>query len=228
MKTTLIFSFSDIGKNERLFRHAKKLATNKNMKVILVGFDISDIPLKIMRIPNISIRYFFPFLYKFSFLQTILWPIQFLFYFIQMIGIAVNISSLNRVFSTTTFYFIETFCGIIISKIHHSILVFDISNFTWYENQITSIITKKMLSYSHFLICPTHSIEVVLKLAGFTPFLIPNVPEMTSLLTEKVQHKINDFLNVDSSSYLIAVPILEFDRDKFKILENAAYYLKNS
>lgn len=227
MKTALLFSFSDIGKNERMLRYSKHLVTKKNMKVILVGYDISDIPKKIKKLPNLSIRYIFPFLYKRYFLQTLLWPFQFIYYLIQMIGIAVNISSLNLVISTTTFYFIETICGIIVSKIHHSILIYDISIFSWYDHQITSFITKKLFSYGNFLICPTHSIEVVLKLAGFRPFMIPNAPDSDlNFVTEKVRNKLFNFLNVDENSFFITVPISEFDHDKIDALENAANYLK--
>lgn len=228
LRTALIFSFSDIGKNARMLRYTKQLIVSNNMKVILVGYDINDIPIEIKKLPNLSIRYIFPFLYNFRILQTLFWPLQFFFYLIQMIGIAVNISSLSLVISSTTFYFIEPFCALIISKIHHSNLAFDISNFSWYDNQITSYVTKKMLSFSNHIICPTHSIEVVLNLAGFHPFVIPDMADSSFQSNSKIKKKIENLLKIDQNSILIAVPFREFDNDTFNKLENSAGYLKKS
>lgn len=228
MKTALIFSFSDIGKNARMLRYTKQLINKKNMKVVLVGYDISDIPLEIKKLPNLSIRYIFPFICKYQILQLILWPLQFIFFLIQMIGIALNISSLNLIIASSTFYFTEAFCGLLISKIHHSTLIFDISNFSWYDNQITSFITKKMLSFSNYLLCPTHSIEVVLNLAGFRPFVIPDVPDSSFQSNKQMKKQICELLKIDEDSILIGVPIPEFDNDKLKILEESANYIKKS
>lgn len=230
MKTALIFSFSDIGKNARMLRYTRQLILQKNMKVILVGYDISDIPIDIKKLPNLSVRYIFPFsnLFDFKILQIVLWPIQFIFYLIQMIGIAVNISSLNLIIASTKFYFTETFCGLLISKIHRSTLVFDISNFSWYESKITSFLTKKNLFYSDYLFCSTNSMEVVLKYAGFNTFVIPDIPDSSFQSNKKMKNKVCELLKIDSKSVLIGVPISEFDHEKIKTLENSANYLKNA
>ncbi|OHT01799.1 hypothetical protein TRFO_07350 [Tritrichomonas foetus] len=177
MNSALIFSFSDVGRNERILRYTKKLIVDKKFKVYLVGFDISDLPSELEKLPNLVIRYIFPFFSLPIILNTIFWPFQFLFYLIQIIGIAVNTPSVKLIISSTDYYFTETLCGLILSKIKEAALIFDVSNFDWFESFFSCVISKKMLSYADYIICSTHSMEVILKLGGIKSYVIPNIPD---------------------------------------------------
>lgn len=228
MKTAILLSFSDLGKNKRLLHHAKNLVYKKDFKVILVGFDITDIPKDIKSITNISFRYIFPFGMNNNILKILLWPLLFLLYFIQILSATSNLTTINLIICSSTYYFTETLCGYLLSLIFHSILVFDISTFTWYENRFSGLITKKMLALANFVICPTHEMEILLKLQNLHCFYIPTPPDSSFRPNKQSRIKICEVFNFDYDSIFIAVPIFEFDDTIFTHLIDASNDLKQS
>ena len=237
MSTALLFSFSDIGRNERILMHATNLSKEKKMKIYVCGFDRSNIPNEIANDKNIQFIYIFPFINAPIILNTLLWPIQFIFYLIQMIAVTINLPQLSIILITSNFYFSEICIGLLLSKINSKIsdnikakkpfIIADILSFKWFESPTSKNIAKKMLSLTDMIITPTHSMQVILKIGGLQSFVIENIPDQSFKPNKKLKPNVCEILNIPLSSYLICVPIPTFDHDIFKCIEDSARGIKD-
>lgn len=227
----LILCFHDLGRDQRLIRHALSLINLKNAQITLVGLDLSDIPQDLIKSRNIKVKYIYPFVDTPYFLVPIFWIFRFVFYFIQVLGIAIHVSSLELIISSTEHILTETIISYLISRIKKAKLVFDLTPFAWTNenSQFTSTkkVSKTMYSLADYRVSQTRSMQLVLKLGGIESFFIPSEPEKIFKPVPEYRNSIIEILNVNKASLLIAVPIMQFNDNYFQTLIKIAKHLDN-
>lgn len=169
----LIFSTYDIGSNIRLLSHAKYFSDLDNSRVLILAPDITSLPKQIEQRKNIKQQYFHQFIQLPSFLSFIFYPLQVLFYSIELFITAITYPSFDYCLVSNEESF---FLSFLLSKWCHAKLILDYSSLKWSQNDYNlgflRKIEEKILSLADIHICSTKAIQLILKLRNIDSFVI--------------------------------------------------------
>ena len=187
-----------------MLRYANELLKGGGF-VYLVGFDGVEIPKSICDYANVKVVTIFPFLDFPIFLAPLLWMFKFMFMLIQMMGIAINIPhNIRFVFCTDSCYFMEPFIGKIVSKMLNAKLICDIATCEWFDTA-TGELAKWAIQLADHTITSTHSMEMILKIGGLSPFCIPDIADEAFRPRVTSQCIVDNIYQIPTDSVRVAV-----------------------
>ena len=190
---SVVFCLGDIGANERLLRYARCLLRRKG-KVYLVGFDGFEIPEELCEHENLSVTFVFAFWDYPKILAPLLWPLEFLFLMIQMIGVALNISqAIDYVICQDKRFVMEPVIGKLVARVTGARLICDVVSCAWFASEITKFIGKRSLSLANVLVTSTCAMQRVFKIGGLSSHCLENIPDgvfSTDKDTRRVVHRL--------------------------------------
>ena len=189
MSKTLLFSFSDIGKNNRILSHARLLSKIGYMHVYIVGYDISRVPLDIEKAPNISLISINSIDTGIPAIQALLFPLIFIYHLLQFIGIMLTMPKLDFILLTMNTLILESSIGKIAAKIFKVKFIIDIDNFSL-TNDGSSMTRKsietKMIKKADVVFAPTLATQMILNLRGIDAVLLRDIPPRYGEINSRV------------------------------------------
>ena len=190
MPNVILMCFSDLGKNKRLLNYARTITSMQDMHVYLIGYDISNIPLDILNLPNISIIYLSQFYTKINILNIIFFPILCFIMSMHLIGIFLSLPKINfLIFTINHLYF--DLIPLYFSNLFKKTKIFlDVDSFLIEndksQNKIKKYIENCLLKKAFSIICSTKAKQMILAFRGLKSTLAKNIPPRYNDIVNRV------------------------------------------
>lgn len=216
MVSSLVFCSADIGRNFRLLRMARRLASKKESKVIVIGSELSSLPKKIEKLPNVSFRPLARFVEVPLLIAPLLFPFKLFLRILEFIVIKVTIGHVDQVICSTNPLFVEPLIGWILAKSLRATLIFDVSPFRYtrksrfYVEHLIMMLERQITAIADSRFVPTKAMQVVLSLHCIDSSVLRDLPGEMFKYNHGNREEIIEIMNIPINSLIIGLVLPNF------------------
>ena len=190
MPNAVLMCFSDLGKNQRILSYVRTISTISDMHIYLIGYDISNIPLDITKLPNISIIYLSQFFTKIPIINFILFPIICFVMTMNLIGIFISLPKIDFVLFTLNHLYFDSIPLFLSNICRKNKIILDVDTYLIEneksQNKFRKYIENIILNKAFTIICSTKAKQMILAFRGIKSSLARNIPPRYSSIMSRV------------------------------------------